>query len=242
MLVLNLIKFGHAKVILMFNYLLNLFLESKCPLCQRATSEEFCLDCTRQLKRCQLSHPSFLWQGQIPVFVWGIYGGILKRAIAALKYENQPQIARPLGHWLGQTWLNSQLGSRTLIVVPIPLHTDKQKQRGYNQATLLAQSFCEITGLQLQQNGLERIRATEAQFKLSATERSKNLAMAFNLGLGFRHNRPTNSVLLLDDIYTTGATTRAAVQTLRQAKIQVYGLVAVATSQTKKQEQSKVNK
>lgn len=223
----------------MFNSLLNLFLESKCPLCQRPTSQEFCLDCTRQLQHCQLPHPGFLWQGQIPVFAWGIYGGTLKRAIAALKYENQPQIARPLGHWLGQTWLNSQLASLALIVVPIPLHTDKQKQRGYNQATLLAESFCEITGLQLQHNGLERIRATEAQFGLSALQREKNLAMAFNLGSGFRQHRSTN-VLLLDDIYTTGATVKSAVQTLRQSKIQVCGLVALATSQTTKQEQSKV--
>ncbi|MEB5004810.1 hypothetical protein RXP00_29910, partial [Pseudomonas aeruginosa] len=76
-----------------------------------------------------------------------------------------------LGHWLGQTWLNLQLASQSLIVVPIPLHTDKQKQRGYNQATLLAESFCEISGLKLQHNGLERMRATEAQFGLSAAER-----------------------------------------------------------------------
>ena len=83
------------------------------------------------------------------------------------------------------------------------------------------------------------MRATEAQFGLSAAEREKNLAMAFNLGSGFRHHRPTN-VLLLDDIYTTGETVKSAVQTLRQAKIQVCGLVAVATSQTTKQQQSKV--
>lgn len=214
------------------SYLLNIFLKSNCPLCQRPTSKEFCLDCTRQLQRCQLPHPSFLWQGQLPVFAWGVYGGILKRAIAALKYENQPQIARPLGQWLAQAWLNSQLASK-LIVVPIPLHADKQKQRGYNQAALLAQSFCKITGLHLQQMGLERIRGTEAQFGLSALEREKNLAMAFKLGSGFRREVPAKPILLLDDIYTTGATARSAVQTLQKLGIPVYGLVASATSQKK---------
>jgi ComF family protein len=161
-----------------------------------------------------------------------VYGGILKRAIAALKYENQPQIARPLGQWLAQAWLNSQLAS-TVIVVPIPLHADKQKQRGYNQAALLAQSFCKITGLHLQQMGLERIRVTEAQFGLSALEREKNLAMAFKLGSGFRRQVPDKPILLLDDIYTTGATARSAVQTLQKLGIPVYGLVASATSQKK---------
>lgn len=211
-----------------FKELLNLFLESNCPLCQRPTSKEFCQYCGRQLQRCQLSHPNSLWQGQLPVFAWGMYGGKLKRAIAALKYENQPQLARPLGHWLAQAWLNSQLASTRLIVVPIPLHANKQKQRGYNQAALLAQSFCEITGLPLQQTGLERILGTEAQFGLSVSEREKNLAMAFQVGSRFRRHRPASPVLLLDDIYTTGATARSAAQTLQQLDIVVCGVVALA--------------
>ena len=219
--------------------LLNLFLESNCPLCQRPTPKEFCQDCARQIQRCQMPNSNSLWQERLPVFVWGVYGGTLKRAIAALKYENQPQLARPLGHWLAQAWLNSQLASTRLIVVPIPLHANKQKQRGYNQAALLAQSFCEITGLQLQQTGLERVRGTEAQFGLSIVEREKNLAMAFQLGSGFRRHRPASPVLLLDDIYTTGATARSAAQTLENLNIPVYGLVAIATSQRKNQDSSK---
>lgn len=215
--------------------LLNLFLESNCPLCQRPTSQEFCQDCTRQLQRCQLPHLSGSLV-DVPVFTWGMYGGTLKRAIAALKYENQPQLAQPLGHWLAQAWLDSQLVSTQLIVVPIPLHADKQKQRGYNQAALLAQSFCKITGLRLQQLGLERIRATEAQFGLSTSEREKNLAGAFGLGRGFRRRRPASPVLLLDDVYTTGATTRFAVQTLQHHGIQVYGLAAIAITQRKNQD------
>ncbi len=214
--------------------LLNLFLESNCPLCQRPTAKEFCQDCTRQLQRCQLANSSYLWQGQLPVFAWGVYGGTLKRAIASLKYENQPQIAQPLGYWLAQAWLSSQLASIQLIVVPIPLHADKQKQRGYNQAALLAQSFCDLTGLQLQQQGLERTRGTEAQFGLSASEREKNLAMAFQAGAEFRRYRPAKPVLLLDDIYTTGATARSAAQTLRALNIRVYGVVAIAASQSRK--------
>ncbi len=213
-----------------FKGLLNLFLESPCPLCQRPTSKEFCQDCAKQLQRSQLAHSSWLC-ADVPVFAWGAYGGTLKRAIAVLKYENQPQVARPLGHWLAQAWLNSQFASTQLIVVPIPLYADKQKQRGYNQAALLAQSFCDITGLHLQQMGLERIRGTEAQFGLSSLEREKNLAMAFRLGSGFSRHHPTSPVLLLDDVYTTGATARSAVQTLQRHRIQVYGLAALATPQ-----------
>jgi ComF family protein len=163
------------------------------------------------------------------VFSWGLYGGTLKRAIAVMKYENQSQIARPLGQWLGEAWLlNSPKLNSQVVVVPIPLHKSKLKQRGYNQAALIAQSFCQTTGLKLNLNGLERVRETKAQFGLSASERAKNLAAAFVVGQGFR--RPDASVLLIDDIYTTGATAAAAVQTLRQCEISVLGLVAVATA------------
>ncbi len=209
--------------------LLNLFLQSNCSLCQRPTAQEFCTDCARQLQRCQLSHATSLGKEQLPVFAWGVYGGALKRAIAVMKYENQPQIARPLGQWLGQAWLHSEYYQHRLVVVPIPLHASKQKERGYNQAALIAKSFCEVTGLKLKQEGLARIRTTKAQFGLSVSEREQNLADAFRLGQEFRR-RPDAPVLLVDDIYTTGATARSAVQTLRQSGISVYGLVAVSTT------------
>ena len=213
-----------------FKSLLNLFLKSGCLCCQRPTTTELCQDCTRQLQSCQLSDRSNQWRGKLPVFAWGVYGGTLKRAIASLKYDNQPQVAQILGSWLAQAWLSSLVTNKALIVVPIPLHADKQRQRGYNQAALLAQSFCQVTGLRLQQQGLERQRETQAQFRLSASEREQNLARAFRLGAGFRLC-PTQPVLLLDDIYTTGATARSAAQVLQNAGISVFGMVAVAIAQ-----------
>jgi ComF family protein len=211
--------------------LLNLFLQSHCPLCQRSTSQEFCQNCTRQLQKCQRQNPISLWQEPLPVFGWGEYGGLVKRAIAAMKYENQPQIARPLGQWLGEAWLlNSPSRDSRPVVVPIPLHPTKQKQRKYNQAALIGQSFCEITGLKLKLNGLTRVRETEAQFGLSVSKREKNLDKAFAVGQEFRHHPPNIPVLLVDDIYTTGATAKSAVQTFREYGIVVLGLVAVATA------------
>lgn len=213
-----------------FRGLLNLFLQSHCPLCQRSTSRELCVYCERQLQTCELQNPKVKWQAPIPVFSWGLYGGSLKRAIAAMKYENQPQIAHLLGQWLGEAWLLNFAKFQTdLIVVPIPLHPSKQKQRGYNQAALIAQGFCHTTGLKLKINGLERIRETQAQFGLSAAEREKNLDSAFVVGQGFR-SRPNIPILLMDDIYTTGATAASAVQTLHQYGMQVSGIAAVATT------------
>ncbi len=214
-----------------FTSLLNLFLQSHCPLCQRSTSQEICDNCARQLQKCQRQNPNYRWQEPLPVFGWSEYGGIVKRAIAVMKYENQPQIARPLGQYLGESWLsNSPKRDSQTVVVPIPLHASKQKQRKYNQAALIAQSFCEITGLKLKLNGLTRVRETEAQFGLSVSGREQNLKTAFAVGQEFRHSPPKVPVLLVDDIYTTGATARSAVQTLREYGIVVLGLVAVATT------------
>jgi ComF family protein len=213
-----------------FQGFLKLFLQSSCPLCQRQTSEEFCPDCTRQLLNCHLKDPNFLWKQPLPVFVWGAYRGSLKRAIAVMKYENHPEIARPLGQWLGEAWmLHSELSNKQPVVVPIPLHKSRQKERGFNQAALIAESFCEITGFKLKQNGLQRMQNTQAQFGLSVSERQKNLAKAFEIGEDFRR-LPDAPVLLVDDIYTTGATARAAVETLHQNRITVCGLVATATT------------
>jgi ComF family protein len=205
---------------------LRLFFQGRCSLCDRPTPTELCRDCRHQILSCQLAPPHR--QSGSPVLLsWGVYEGPLKRAIAALKYRHQPQIARPLGQWLAQTW-TAQMPDYPLLVVPIPLHPAREQQRGYNQAELLAQSFCEYSGLSLGRQGLQRLRDTQAQFGLSAPERAQNVRQAFGLGRDFRRRSPTQAVLLLDDIYTTGATVASAIATLQQAQIPVYGCVTVA--------------
>ena len=107
---------------------LNLFLKSNCPLCQRPAAEEFCEYCHKQLQQCQLPDPGRFWDSQQRVFVWGEYGGTLKRAIAALKYEGNPQLAKPLGGWLAESWLSfPELAIDNLTVVPIPMHKSDRK-------------------------------------------------------------------------------------------------------------------
>lgn len=162
-----------------------------------------------------------------PVIAWGSYGGALKHSIAALKYKGQPQLGPLLGLWMGQAWQAAALPLvRPPVVVPIPLSQAKLKMRGFNQAALLAQGFCRWTGLRLYPQGLERLRDTEAQFRLSAAARASNLANAFGVG-----RLPAEaSVLLLDDIYTSGATVRAAVAALAQRGIASVGVVVLARS------------
>lgn len=212
--------------------LFNLFLQSNCPLCERPASEEFCQYCNQQLQKYRLTKLQQHKTTSPPVIAWGAYGGVLKRAIATMKYDNHPEIAGPLGEWLGEIWLENYGNENSFIVVPIPMHPDKQKKRGFNQAALIAKSFCQTTGLQLKQNGLKRVKATEALFGLSPTERTETLTQAFEIGQDFR-KPPNFPVVLVDDIYTTGATVKSAVETLSRSKISVSRVAAVAIPKNK---------
>ncbi|MGB3510970.1 MAG: ComF family protein [Microcoleaceae cyanobacterium] len=222
------LKFIWRKILKPF---LNIFLKSHCPLCQRPADREFCKYCERQVWRCQFPGGGQIFAGKVPVFVWGKYQDSLKQAIAAMKYNDNPQIGRPLGYWLADSWLASSLATLDKVaVVPIPMHKKKLKERGFNQAEVLARSFCQLTGLRLRRNGLERVKQTQALFGLSRGERLKTVKDAFLVGKDFINRRPRASVLLIDDIYTTGATVNAAVEVLQQAGIKVVGVVAIATT------------
>jgi ComF family protein len=146
----------------------------------------------------------------------GSYSGRLRDLIHALKYDRLRPIARQLGRMLAETI--SQLENETpagLLVVPVPLHHSKHAKRGFNQARLLAFEairFLRKTNprwrLSLAPGTLIRLRATNSQAGLTPRQRRLNMRGAF------RVIDPAavagKSVLVVDDIFTTGATARAA--------------------------------
>lgn len=214
---------------------LNLFLKPKCPLCDRSANRELCQYCEGQLFRCQFPGGGHEFPGEVPVFVWGQYKGSLKRAIATMKYNDNPQLAKPFGYWLADGWLDSPSSVLDKVtVVPIPMHQQKLKERGFNQSELIARSFSDLTGLPLQREGLQRVKQTEALYGLSKDERQEMVKDAFVVGKGLRDRKMGSSVLLVDDIYTTGSTVNSAIKVLRSAGIRVAGVLAIAT--TKKPE------
>ncbi|WP_299489780.1 ComF family protein [Acaryochloris sp. IP29b_bin.137] len=204
-----------------------MILRPRCSMCERFAAGAFCLDCHHQLESCRLSTP-IIWVDHKPLLAWGRYQGPLKQALAHLKYDRRPQVGQFLGQKLGVAWLDVKSDRRDLVVVPIPLHHQRERARGYNQSALLAESFCHVTGLALAINRLVRVRDTAAQFSLSPRERFTNVAQAFRLGAYFNSSVCRKSVVLVDDIYTTGATIHSAAETLSQAGIQIYGIAVVA--------------
>jgi ComF family protein len=218
------LRWGQA----LFSQLEQLGLHGSCPLCERTTADTFCQDCSRQLKKYQYPQGHVDRSIAPPLLAWGGYEGLLKQALAQLKYNQKTRIAESLGQWLGLAWLKTHLHTDRLTVVPIPLHADRWQQRGYNQAVLIAQSFGHVTGLPLAKQGLVRVRATPAQFNLSRPERFCNLKQAFRLEPDFAKQVGKRSILLVDDIYTTGATATSALQTFQDAGIEVIAIAVVA--------------
>lgn len=214
----------------MLRNLLNLFVKSSCPLCQRQTQDIICSYCDQKIQANYLPVWETKKTGNLPIFAWGKYEGYLKRAIACLKYEDKPELGVLLGEWLGQSWLDTPQGKNIsrLTVVPIPLHQHKLKLRGFNQSAKIAQGFCQVTGYFLQPQVLIRRRNTEAMFGLNPQQRQENVKNAFVVNKNFHSKIKHSKILLLDDIYTTGSTIREAYQALTQSALDVCSAAVVA--------------
>ena len=214
----------------MLRGLLSLFIQSRCPLCQRQAQAMICNYCQQKVRGHHRPTWSTETSSSLPIFAWGKYEGSLKRAIACLKYENKPELGILLGEWLGQSWLDTPQGKKIkkLTVVPIPLHQQKLKLRSFNQSVQIARGFCQVTGYPLQTQVLIRVKNTEAMFGLNPQQRQANVKNAFVLNKNWYYKATRSSILLLDDIYTTGSTIKEAYQALTHNSIPVFGAAIVS--------------
>jgi predicted amidophosphoribosyltransferase len=131
---------------------------------------------------------------------------------------------------MGESWrTRPPLNDKRLTVIPIPLHPERLKERGFNQAQVIAEGFCGLTGYSLASRGLTRIKNTEALFSLAAEARKKTMQAAFQVGKNLPKSSP---ILLIDDIYTTGTTVQEAVQVLRKQGYRVAGAIALSSSRS----------
>lgn len=158
------------------------------------------------------------------------YRGPLRSAIQALKYEGQTRLAAPLGFLLARELLTHYRTGNIDALIAVPLHPSRQKARGYNHSLLLANFCASLTHIKHIQGCLIRSKPTSAQVGLNVAERQQNVEGAFTCVAAEAKKLAGLNILLIDDVYTTGATLEACARTLRMAGVKSVGGLALACS------------
>jgi ComF family protein len=225
--------------------LFELFFPPACPLCgvllDKDGSPVFCPACLAGMQpvvsphcpRCLLPYPAVdghdhLCQACLldpppfsAVTSVALYEDCLRQAVQRFKYRGAFSLDRPLGRLLAAALEADPAAGRPDLLVPVPLHVSRLRRRGYNQSLLLARGLGRRWRVPVPARLLVRTRPTIPQQGLKAAERRRNLKGAFRI----RKPLDGETVLLVDDVMTTGATARECSRVLLEAGA---GRVAVA--------------
>lgn len=173
-----------------------------CPICGDISPQKtICASCGSNTK------PAFFQMRS-----WGIYSGVLKKAIQRLKFERGfgviPYLIPVCVEFISSLHISIDL------IIPVPLSKKRLKERGYNQSDLIANSISKRLGMPYSLKSLTRIKSTRSQVGLNAMERAENVLNAFEGNPELLKDR---SVLLIDDITTTGSTINESSKALMTA-------------------------
>lgn len=181
--------------------------EPICMKCGKPISDirrEFCSDCSRKMHH--------FVQGRA---LW-IYGKEVRESLYRFKYQNKREYARTYAMEIvgkHEAWIQSK---KIQVILPIPLHKNRRRKRGYNQAAVLAEELGRLLNLPVDTKTLLRVHDTKPQKTLGDVQRKQNLNHAF---ITKQNKLSYNTVLLVDDIYTTGSTFDAAAKALSDAGV-----------------------
>lgn len=182
--------------------------EPRCKKCSKAlTTEEaeYCYDCSRT---------EHSYDTGISVFS---YNKAMRESVTAFKYHNKREYADFYVDEICNRYRNLMMTWKADGIIPVPIHKSKLTKRGFNQATLLARGISGTTGIPVYEKYLIRTKKTTPQKELNNRERKKNLKKAFLIS---DNNVKLNSVIIVDDIYTTGSTVDACAELLKEAGVE----------------------
>lgn len=208
-----------------FDEFLGLFFPESCVVCGEPllrAEENICLSCLLKLPRTNNFQEADnaaekLLAGRFPferiaTFCYFTKGGILQPIIHQVKYNGKAHLGETLGLLFGRDLVGSDFLSPVQLIIPVPLHPKKQKQRGYNQAEMIARGISKGTNIPVSTNNLVRIVHNPTQTKRNKMQRWENVKDIFIV------NHPeefeNKHILLVDDIITTGSTIEACAHAL----------------------------
>ena len=207
----------------MLNSLLDLIYPPSCLACETKLDKEgLCRDCATNIRHASPAIneiSSSVTTGTKRHYVYhqrvyslGLYEGALKKLISLFKYKAKPELTGVLSRLLIDFAQNHLDMKRFGLVIPVPLHTTRLREREFNQASLLAKPLAAKFGIAFSEETLIRKRPTPSQSNLKKDQRQENLKSAFEAV------KPAllleKHVLLCDDVFTTGATARECTKAL----------------------------
>lgn len=159
----------------------------------------------------------------------GVYDGPLMEAIHSFKYGKKTGLAIPLGKLLRETFFRFWDSQSIDMVIPVPLHIERLRTRGFNQALLLFSWWAEAANIPCNLRAIKRLHKTVPQTHLSKKERKKNIRGAFELR--FPETIKGKRILLVDDVYTTGATVNECARVLIKGGATAVDILTLARAQ-----------
>lgn len=204
--------------------LLDWIYKKKCYFCKNSKEAvRMCSKCYEQMDYLPISINRKI-EGE-NIYCAGIYSKNLQKLIRGLKYHNQKDLAYYLAKFMAKYF--NQISDRTdLEIIPVPIFPKREKKRKYNHMNLVGQEFSRITSNTLNTELITRIKDTKPQYKLKREERIKNLSNAFKVDKS-KYNGKT--LLIIDDICTTGSTFEEIIKELKRNGINDIICLAATT-------------
>lgn len=155
-----------------------------------------------------------------------IYGEVPAKVVSSLKYGDRPELARFCARLMAGA--GHELWGEGPVLVPVPLHPARLRERRFNQSAELAQALGRLTGLKVDPSLVSRIRRTRQQVGLSGDGRQRNVAGAFAVHPDVLVRIRGRRIVVVDDVYTTGATVKAVTRSLNRAGVEAVDVVTFA--------------
>jgi len=179
--------------------------------------EILCLDCKRKKYPFEFSRSM------------GIYNKVLKKCIHLFKYYGEKKLAEPLGKLMVNYLLkNNEFEKKLDLIIPVPLHKNDFRKRGFNQSILLGRVIGNYFSIPVGEKVLIKKKLTPFQVNLSKKEREKNILKAFSV------EKPEEikgkNILILDDVFTTGSTVAECAKELKEARANKIYVLTLARS------------